>query len=71
MISHSTFAMQRRCFIAIALAAIASGCFRSNTIATSSDAVAALEFLDSRDGVTGHEVEGNCVFVFFTKPPPK
>lgn len=63
--------MAELCILAIALAATVSGCFSSNKAPTSSDAVAALDFLDSRDGVTGYEVDGNCVFVFFKKPPPK
>jgi hypothetical protein len=57
------------CFI-VAVAAV-SGCFHSNSIATSSSAVEALKDLDEQEGVLMHEVEGNCVFVIFLKPPPK
>ena len=53
------------------MVATLSGCFHSNSISTASSAVEALQYLDEQDGVIAHEVDGNCVFVIFPKPPPE
>ena len=47
-----------------------AGC-SSNTARTSSDAVAALEYLGQQSGIAQHVVEGNGVFVIFEQKKPK
>lgn len=52
------------------LLVVLAGC-SSNTVPTSSEAVAALEYLGKQPGVAEHVVEGNGVFVIFDKTKPK
>jgi len=61
--------MRRIVSVSILLLVLA-GC-SSNTVPTSSTAVAALEYLAKQPGVTEHVVEGNGVFVIFDQKRPK
>jgi hypothetical protein len=56
--------------IVLILLSMSAGC-ASNTVPTSSDAVAALAYLDRQPGVAEHVVEGNGVFVIFEPKRPK
>ncbi len=60
----------RRIFRVLVAGSLLAGC-SSNAAPTSSDAVAALEYLEKQPGVADHIFEGNGVFVIFEQKKPK